>query len=306
VSDIKYLAPQSLKEAMILLREYQGHARILAGGTDLLARIKKGQDTPEALINIQGLGELDYISFTAGEGVHIGALTHLSAIEKSAVMQRKFPVLAQAAGLMASPSIRSHATIGGNLGNAAPSADIVPSLLVLNAGIRVSGVENEKLIPVDEFFTGPGRTTLQPGQIISEIFVPEIAPGSGAVYLKQKRREGADLAIAGVAVMVTINMESRKGRIATPGDQVDIIDDIKIALGAVAPTPIRARKAEHILRGKKANNDLLEEAGRAASAESQPIDDVRSSADYRKKLVTVLTIRAIKQAIEFANAEEEK
>jgi CO/xanthine dehydrogenase FAD-binding subunit len=304
VNETKYWTPQSLKEAIVLLREYQGQAGVLAGGTDVLARIKKGQETPEVLINIEGIHELNYIDFKAEVGLCIGALTPLSAIEKSPEIQKYFPVLANAAGLMASPTIRSRATIGGNLGNAAPSADIAPSLLVLGASILVSSMEGEKVIPLDVFFTGPGSTALQPGQIISGIRVPLVAPGSGAVYLKQKRREGADLAVAGVAAMVTVKRGVLQDQTSPKGSQGNIIEEIKIALGAVAPTPIRARQAENLLRGKQPSDDLLEEAGRIASAESQPINDIRSSAEYRRKVVAVLTTRAVRQALEQAAKEE--
>jgi len=176
---------------------------------------------------------------------------------------------------------------------------------VLDAVIITNGILGEKKIPVDKFFTGPGVTVLQPVEIISEIFIPELAPASRAVYLKQKRREGADLAVAGVAVMVTMNMDENK-------DTADrsliknylIIKEIKIALAAVAPTPIRAREAEKVLRGKKATSLLIDETGVVASSEAKPIDDVRSSADYRRKLVAVLTTRAIRQAIKLEYPEE--
>jgi aerobic carbon-monoxide dehydrogenase medium subunit len=306
VSDIKYLAPQSLREAMVLIHEYRGLARIMAGGTDILARLKKGQEAPQVLINIEAISELDYIDFNIVDGLNIGASTSLSAIEKSALIHKNFPVLEQTAALMASPTIRSCATIGGNLGNAAPSADIAPSLLVLGASIRISGFEGEKLIPVEEFFTGPGQNILSEGQIISGVHIPVMAPYSGAVFLKQKRREGADLSVASTAVMVTLNKNFQKGDNALFAKQNDIIEEARIALGAVAPTPIRARRSEDILRGQKATEAPFAEAGRVASAESQPIDDVRSSADYRRKLISALVPRAIQQAIEIAKQEVQR
>jgi CO/xanthine dehydrogenase FAD-binding subunit len=339
MSELKYLVPLSLREALTLIHGYQGQARVMAGGTDLLARMKKGLEIPEVIINIEGLRELNYIDYDSQDGLRIGAVTPLSAIEKSAVVQSKFPVLAQAAGLMASPTVRSRATIGGNLGNAAPSADIVPALIVLGAVIKIMDMEGEKVVPVEELFAGPGRTVLQPGQIIAEVRVPEMPQYSAGVYLKQKRREGADLAVVGTAAMVTLTRDTctsespvsnnllakihhltkliepelfhlngaetnAHARLLDGESRLDItIVDLKIALGAVAPTPIRASKAEAVLRGKKVTPALLAEAGRVASAESQPIDDVRSSVAYRRRLVEVLVPRAILQAMESINLE---
>jgi aerobic carbon-monoxide dehydrogenase medium subunit len=298
--ELKYWTPHSKKEALVLLREYRDRARVLAGGTDVLGRIKKGQETPEILINMTEIRELDYIMFVVETGLRIGALTSLSAIEKSATIIKFFPVLAQAAGMMATPTIRSRATIGGNLGNAAPSADIVPALLVLNASLLLSGLDEEKLIPLDQFITGPGSTVLQPGQIITEIRVPLMAPHSGAVYLKHKRREGADLAVAGVAAMVTVKTNGQKEQEPSSGNRGNHIQDIRIALAAVAPTPVRARKTEDWLLGKVVSEDLFEEAGQIAAGETHPISDVRGSAEYRKKLAAVLTTRAVRQALKLA------
>ena len=156
--------------------------------------------------------------------------------------------------------------------------------MVLGAGAKIAGAEGEKVIPIEEFFTGPGETVLNHGQLLTEIQIPDPAPGSGGTYIKHTRRQGADLAVAGVAASVTIDN--------------DILTCVRIALGAVAPTPIRAKKAEEILTGKRLDDGLLEEAGQAAAQTSSPIDDCRSSADYRLTLVPVLVKRAIRQAVE--------
>ena len=300
MSEMKYIVPQSFREALALAQAYRDRAGIMAGGTDMLVRMKKGLELPEVVINIEGLREMNYIRYDIISGLHIGAVTPLVAIENSAVIRSKYAVLSQAAGLMASPTIRRKATIGGNLGNAAPSADIVPALIVLGAGVRIAGPEEEeKVVPVEEFFTGPGQTILEPGQIIVEIQAPEVSAHSAAVYWKQKRREGADLAIAGAAVMVTLEEDSCELPEPEASEGADrAIAEVKIALSAVAPTPIRARKAEEVLRGRKPDEALLREAGKAAAGECRPIDDVRGSAEYRRTLVEVLVARAVEEAIE--------
>ncbi|MFC1971148.1 FAD binding domain-containing protein [Chloroflexota bacterium] len=280
----KYFSPKSLQEAITLLSEYREASRIVAGDTDLLVQMKNRVAQPGFLINISGIRDLSYINYDEKDGLRIGALTTVGSVAKSSLVKDKFDVLARAAGTLGTPTIREQATIGGNLCNAAPSADTVPALLVLGARVKIAGEDGEKNIPIEELFMGPGCTIIKHDQVLTEIQIPDLPPQSGAVYIKQSRRQGADLAVVGVAVLVVI-----KG---------GIIDDVRIALGAVAPTPIRARKAEEVVKGQKLDDKLLDESGRVASLESKPISDVRSSADYRRKLVAVLVKRAIRQAVE--------
>jgi CO/xanthine dehydrogenase FAD-binding subunit len=241
---------------------------------------------PDYLISIGGISELDYIKYDESSGLRIGVLANIVNIADSPLVRSKFNLLAQAASMLGSPSIRNQATLGGNLCNAAPSADTAPPLLVLGAKVKIVGVDGEKVVPLEDFFTGPGQTILGSNHLFTEIQIPNLLPHSGGVYLKQTRSQGADLALVGVAVLVV--MEGK------------IIRDVKIALGAVAPTPIRAKKAEEILKGKKLDDPILEACSRAAVNEAKPIDDVRSSADYRRKLVAVLTKRAMIQAVQQA------
>ena len=231
MAEFEHIAPQSIKEAIALISEYQGNARVIAGGTDLLAMMKKGLEMPKVLINIECIPELNYINYNLTEGMQIGAATPLSALEKSVLIKSKFPVLAQAVGSMASPIIRNRATIGGNICNAAPSADTVPALIVLRAKLIIAAIGGEKVIPIEEFFTGPGQTVIQPGQIVKEISVPEMPAGSSAAYLKHKRRKGADLAVVGVAAMVTLDSDFRSSGGQSKIDDI-IIKDIRVALGA--------------------------------------------------------------------------
>jgi aerobic carbon-monoxide dehydrogenase medium subunit len=280
----KYLTARSVEEAVSLLSQYGGKANFVSGGTDFVMQLKRGEALPECLIRLGEIRELDFIEYDETSGLRIGALTPIVKVANSSLIQSKFNILAQAAGMLGTPAIRNQATLGGNLCNAAPSADTAPPLLVLGAKAKTTGVEGEKLVPLEDFFVGPGQTILGQDHLLTEIQIPKMLPHSGGAYLKQKRRQGADLAVVGVAALVVMEEE--------------VLKDVKIALGAVAPTPIRARKAEEILRGRKLDQRLLEKSGHAASDEAKPIDDIRGSADYRRQLVAVLTKRAITQAIQ--------
>ena len=280
----EYFTPKTVEEAISLLSEYGEKAEIIAGGTDSLVRMKKGDTHPDLFINIGEIQGLDYIQYDDKDGLRIGARTPIRSIVNSSLIKDTFGVLAHAAATLGTPTIRRQATIGGNLCNAAPSADMAPSLIVLGAQLKINGSDGQKSMPVEDFFTGPGQTRLNRNEILTEIQIPNPMPNSNAVYLKQTRSQGADLAIVGVAAMVVTDGE--------------VIKDVKIALGAVAPTPVRAKKAEEILKGKKPDDNLLEACSGAALLESSPIDDVRSSAAYREKLIRVLVKRAIKKVTE--------
>ncbi len=279
-----YLEPKTIKEATSLLSKYDRKAKVIAGGTDLLVQIGNRAIEPEYLVDISYIPGLDYIDCDDKQGLRIGALTTIRIIEKSDKLRRMYPVISQAAGLLGSTAIRNVGTIGGNLCNAAPSADSAPALIGLSSRAKIVGPRGERTVPVEDFFTGPGGTVLRSSELLVEIQVPVLSPNIKGVYLKHAIRKALDLAIIGVAVVTTMNG--------------DVLSDIKIVLGAVAPTPIRAKKAEAILVGKKISEELLQKAGEAAADESSPIDDVRSSADYRRQMVRVLVARAVKQAAE--------
>ena len=275
----EYISPRSMSEAFSLLDAHKGATRIIAGGTDVIPKLKRReQAAPEYIVDLKGIPDLDYIRFD-DHVLTIGALTTIHAVETSTVIRKHFNVLVQAAGSMASAQIRNRGTVAGNICNAAPSADMAPALLTLGAKVKLVSVKGEKTVPLEDFFTGPGKTVLNDGELVQEIRVPEIPENSSALYIKLEPRHSMDLAVVGVAVFIV-----RKD---------DICRDIKIGLGAVAPTPLRAVKAENILRGQKLNNGLIERAAQIASEESQPIDDQRASAEYRRDMVKVLTMRAI-------------
>ena len=276
-----YLEATTIKEAVSLLGKYDGKARVMAGGTDLLVQIRNKAIKPEYVVDIGYIPKLDYIEYDDKQGLKIGALTPIQAMEKSDRLQRQYPVLTQAAGLLGSMAIRNVATIGGNLCNAAPSADNAPSLIGLSAKARIIGPDGERLVPLEGFCTGPGCTVFKKGEILVEIQVPSPPAGAKGVYLKHGR-SAIDLAVVGVAVIMVL-------------EGGDTCRDIKVVLGAVAPTPLRAKKAEGVLIGKKVEAALIEKAAQTASEEARPITDVRASAEYRREMVKVLTRRALNQ-----------
>jgi CO/xanthine dehydrogenase FAD-binding subunit len=278
-----YLAPTTLDEALSLLAQHKGGAKVIAGGTDLIPKLKRREiRAPEYVIDLKGIPGLDKIK-PNGSSLTIGALATIGAVESSSQIQQKFAILAQAAQSMASPQVRNRGTIAGNICNAVPSADSAPALLTLGAKLKIISQKGERTVGIEGFFTGPNQTTLTDDEILAEIQLPAMPPNSQGVYLKLSPRRAMDLAMVGVAVVATI----KNG----------VCQDIHIALGAVAPTPIRAKKAEAILKGQKFDDALIEKAAKAAAGEAKPIDDHRASAEYRRDMVEVLVRRAIKQAI---------
>ncbi|GIK42598.1 MAG: dehydrogenase [Chloroflexota bacterium] len=278
----EYVRPNSLGEAFRLLTEYGPKAKILAGGTDLLLAIRMGKATPRYLIDLSRLAELHGI-WATDTGITIGAMTKVREIEISSLLVKDYRILVEAASTLASVQIRHLATIGGNICNASPSADLVPALLVLDAQAEIAGPYGRRTIPLVDFFQGPRQSVLKPTEVLVKLHVPCPAVRSGAVYIKHSLRRAMDLAFIGVANLVS----------ATNGAP----DTIRIALGAVAPTPIRARQAEELVLGRgNLNPETIAEAARMAADEAKPIDDVRSSAWYRRRMVEVDTKRALTEA----------
>lgn len=280
----KYFRPKTLKEALSLVSQYGKKSRVMAGGTDLLVQMKRGKVLPHYIIDIGGIRGRDYITYSERDGLKIGAQTTIHAIASSSLIRESFSILSQAASQLAVAKIRMRATMAGNLCNASPSAETAPALIALGASITISAADSERTVPIENFFTGPGKTVLKPDELVTGILIPNPLPRSSGVYIKHTLRKAMDLAIVGVACLITIDG--------------DIVSNVKIALGAVAPIPIRAKEAENILRGNSIKEDLIQKAAQTASEESKPIDDVRSSARYRRSMVKVLVERAIKTAIE--------
>jgi CO/xanthine dehydrogenase FAD-binding subunit len=279
-----YLEPNTIDEALSMLSQYKGRAKVMAGGTDILPKLKRREiKAPEYIIALKGIPDLDYIKYDEVEGLSLGALTTIHAVEISPIVRERFGVLFQAAESMASAQVRNRGTVAGNLCNAVPSADTAPALFTLEASLKLISPNGKRIVNVQDFFTGPNKTVLTDEEILQEIHVPNLPPNSRGRYLKLTPRRSMDLAVVGVAAVVVA--EDR------------ICNDIRTALGAVAPTPIRARRAENIIKGQKLSDEVIERAARIAAEECHPISDHRASAEYRCNMVEVLTKQAIQQAI---------
>ena len=283
-----YFEPQNLDEAVALLGRYNGQASLLAGGTDLLVEIKEHIRRPNYLINIKKIPGMNQLSYDDRAGLRIGSLTTVRAVETFPAIIEKYAGLAQASAELGSIQIRNRATIAGNICRASPSADTLPPLIADEAILKIYGPQGEREIAMEAFFTGPGQTVLAQDEVLVEIAVPAPPAHTGKVYIKHGRRKAMELATVGVAVNL---------RMAG-----DICQEVRIVLGAVAPTPIRAHKAEGILRGNVADEATIETAAQAAMAESRPISDVRSSAAYRRQMVKALTKRVLQKAVNMARA----
>ena len=279
-----YVRAGSLKEASELASEKGSKAILMAGGTDVILLMKAKAVPADTVIDIKEISDLDSIVFSEGEGMRIGALAKLFDIQTSDIVREKMPALADAAHYVASAQIRRKGTMAGNICNASPSADTASILLAMDAKVKVYNNEIERDVPIGDFFKGVKKTCLEKGDIVTEIFVPELKKGEGSAYFKHSVRKAMDLAIVGVAVWIKMD-----------GDRVD---DCRIAMGGVGTTPLRAYSAEKILKGSELTDDLLEKAAEAASEECSPISDVRASAEYRKDMIRVYTKRAVKKAVE--------
>lgn len=283
IPEFEYLTPQSLQEACSMLVQYGDSAKVLAGGSDLLVKMKDGLMKPTYLVSLKHLDGLKAIRYETGTGVIIGVRATHNEVMNNSILQEKYRSVCEAAHSMAADQIRNIGTLGGNLVNAVPSADLPPILIALDAQARIAGTNGERTLPLEDFFLGPGKTVLQKGEILTHIIIPD-QPTTGSNYIKFGLRRAGALAVAGVASIVTVSD--------------GIFQDVRIVLGAVAPTPLRARQAENVLRGKKISQELIDEAGKVAAAESKPISDIRGTIEYRRHLVDVLTRRSLKTAIE--------
>lgn len=275
-----YFEPKTIDEACSLLSKHKDEARIIAGGTDLLIELRKREISPKYIINIKKIPNLDYVSYNK-EGLAIGAVATLSDIENSGVVKKNFPLVAQAAHETGPLPIRNTGTMGGNLCNAMPSADTAPSLIGLEAKVKIQGPKGTRFTTVADFFVDSGKSALQNGEMLVEIQIPSLPLNTTGVFLKIPERSAMDVAVASVAAVITMD-EAHSN-----------IVEAKIVLGAVAPTPMRAHQAEDIVKGKAVSEDLIEKAALAAAKEAKP----RTRPDYKRELVRVLTNRAIREAV---------
>ncbi len=277
LKEFEYLKPDSIKKTISILSKYGERAQILNGGTDLIVGIRDKIIQPEYLVDIKAIPQLNRITYNKQDGLNIGATVTLNEISDSKVVQKNYPILAEACKTVGSYQVRNRATLVGNICNASPAADTAPPLLVLGAKVNIISTAGEKIVPINQFFTGVKKNVLKKGEFVTSVTVPPIKDKWTGVYLKQGRKQDVDLATVGVAV-------------------VCIRDEVRIALGAVAPIPVKAPKTEELLKGKTIDESLLEKAGESALSEVSPISDVRSSKEYRAEIVKVLIRRAILQA----------
>ena len=275
----EYFQPETLREASELLTLYPEEARLLAGGTDLLNQIPQRSDQGIKIVSLKRISELRGIKQDKDGEVRIGALTCHSDVATSPIIRQHFPALAKASGLVGSPSIRNLGTIGGNIANASPSADTAPPLLAYAGRAVVWSLEGEREIPVEDFFTGPSSNVLKRGEILKAFLLKPGKDLKGA-YEKLGTRKAQEIAIVNVCVIL------RAEEISKPAE-------VRIALGAVAPTPFRARRAEAHLRLENITADRITQSGQIAMSEASPIYDIRASADYRREMIGILVKKLI-------------
>jgi CO/xanthine dehydrogenase FAD-binding subunit len=279
--------PESLDDCLRLLAERGPETKLLAGGTDLLPQMKNGVLMPKRVIDLSGVARVKILECDA-KGLRIGAAVPARQLEQDLRVRAGYASLAESAALVGSVQVRNLATVGGNLCNAAPSADMAPPLVALEAQAVIAGPRGERRVPLSDFFPDVRKTVLGPDELLVEIVVPAPGPHSGGCYFRHTPRRELDIAVVGVASQVTLaNGVCAKAR---------------ISLAAVAPTPVRATAAEAALEGKPLTSDLIERAVDLAAQGAKPISDQRGSADFRRHLVRVLTRRTLTTALARAGA----
>jgi aerobic carbon-monoxide dehydrogenase medium subunit len=281
----EYYAPRTLEEALSLLQQLGPEAKILSGGQSLIPMMKLRLASPPCLVDINRIPDLNYVSETDGS-LRIGALARESDLETSASVRSRYPLLADTTVVIADPLVRNQATVCGNLAHGDPANDHPATMLALEATLVAVSVRGEREIPVASFFTGLFSTELQPDEILKEIRVPAPQGSSGGAYLKLERKVG-DYATAGVAVQIKL-------------DGAGACQKAGVGLTNVGFTPLKAVKVESFLKGRALDPDAIKQASEIAAGESQPLDDIRGSADYKRDVVRVLTARALKRALERA------
>ena len=290
VPDFDYYSPSTLEEACGVLAGLGEGARVLAGGTDLLHMMKNELLAPKALVSLKNIRNLGEIKYDPGKEVVLGARATHNDLVNSLLLQQKYPAVPETAHQMANNQVRNLGTVGGNLVNAVPSADLSPILIALRAYVNLVSPRGKRTMDLEDFFLGPRKTAIGRDEILTSVVIPD-QPSTGSWYCKFGLRRSGALAVVGVAVSVVADgLHVQSGR---------------IVLGAVYPTPLRAKEAERLLAGGIATEALLEEVGRAAAAECRPISDTRASDEYRRDMVRVFTKRALRKALKIEGATTE-
>lgn len=278
----KYFAAQSVEEAVSLLAEHGGDARVLAGGQSLIQEMNVRQTKPQVLIDVNPIDELSFAQSENGS-LTIGALTRTVTIEQDATIAERLPMLVEAAARVGHVAVRNRGTVGGNVAHADPSSNLPPVMLALEAEFTVQSNDGERAISADDFFQGPHQTSIGPTEFLTGIRVTGLPENSGSVFMEVSRR-GRGWGLCGVAAMVTLDDDGR-------------ISDVRLGLLGVGPTAIRPREAEAGIRGERASEEVWSAAAnRVVSALEDPPSDIHASADYRRHLANVLTRRALAAA----------
>lgn len=278
-----YVEPESLEEACALLDQHGDEARLIAGGTALLIWLRQRLLHPRVVISLAKIPHLSDVRFDKKGGLRIGAATCHRDIELSADVRRHYPLLYETFRKVAQPRIRNMGTIGGNLCQGDPLTDPGASLIALDAEVTLMSTKGKRTLPVEDFFVDYYETALRPGEILTEIRVPVPLDGLKCAHIKFTPRSEEDFATVGVA----LTLRQRDG----------LCEDLRLALNSVGPKILRARKAEELLRGQRVNNELIRALAEAASAEADPMEDVRGSAEYKREMVKVMVRRAVQQAL---------
>ncbi len=283
-----YARVSTVDEAVRLLAARNGDARVLSGGTDLLVALREGRDSAGLVVDVKGVPELMEMFFDRGGGLMLGAAVPCQRMYSDEPIAQAFPGLMDAASLIGGVQVQGRASFGGNLCNASPAADSIPALIVHKATAVIAGPGGRREVPVEEVCVAPGRTQLQPGELLVQLRIPAPEPRFGAAYQRFTPRNEMDIAVVGVGAAVRLNADG------------DHFEWARIALGAVAPTPLLAAEAGDALAGKAVSEAAIEEAARMAQAAASPITDMSGTAEFRRRLVGVLTRRTLVAAIERA------
>jgi carbon-monoxide dehydrogenase medium subunit len=282
LKNFEYFDPTSIGDAVALLHQHAGSARVLAGGTDLFLRMHRRAVLPDVIVDLKRIAELANLSYSGQDGLHIGATVTHSEVAEHAAVQQHYGALVAAANWVGSLQTRHRGTVVGNLCNASPAADTAPALLSYGALVTMVGPDGQREMPLEAFFQGPGRTALGPAEIVTALRLP---PSPGRLGWGYARRTRTVIDIALVSSCVVIQASN------------GVCGDVRVSLGAVGPTPLRATQAEAVLRGQQPSAALLAQASRVAAEEARPISDVRCSAEYRKDMVEVLSKRCLESAL---------
>ncbi len=280
----EYRTPKNLKEVHATLQEFGSDAKLIAGGTALVIMMKQRLVRPSCLVSLRSVRGLNSIELKDG-GLRIGGLTTHRAVETSPLVRRRYPMLADTYHHVATIRVRNMATVGGGLAHADPNQDPPPALIALGASLKAASPNGSRMIPLDEFFTDYYETKLSPDEIITELFIPKVAANTGAAYLKFLPRTADDYATVSAAAVLTLDKNLKT------------VNDVRIALGSVGTTPIRATAAEEILRGQPVKGEAFAEAGEKAKEAVDPISDFRGSAGYKKEMAAVFVRRALEKAL---------